>query len=160
LFVVEVRRAGGEDLVAVRRVADAAIWEAYTGLLDESTISALLQRDFSPASLRRRLTRGEVLVADDAGRVVGFAEAVADEDGVRLLCLGVDGRDGHRAAAAALLGEVRRLACRLPVSADVLLGCLPVEGCLEEAGFVPGETLALSLFGQEAVARRWWLAPP
>jgi hypothetical protein len=160
LVVVEVRRAGSEDLVAVRRVADAALWDAYSGLLDESTISALLQRDFSPASLRRRLTRGEVLVADDGGRVVGFVETVADEAEVRLLRLGMGGGNGHRAAAAALLGEVRRRASRLPVSADVLLGCLPVEGCLEEAGFVPGETLALSLFGQEAVARRWWLAPP
>jgi hypothetical protein len=40
----------------------------------------------------------------------------------------------------------------------VLLGCLPLEGYLEAQGFVPGEILNTTLFGEEIVERRWWLA--
>lgn len=156
---MEVRRAGRGDLVAIGRVADAAHWEAYSGLLAAVTIAALLRRDFSPGPLRRRLLSGRVLVAEEDGRVVGFAEAAVETDHTRLTALASDPGDRHAGVAARLLEAVRRLAPHLPVSADVPLGCLPVEGYLEAQGFVPGEILQTNLFGEEVVERRWWLPP-
>jgi GNAT superfamily N-acetyltransferase len=156
---VEVRRAGKSDLLGIGRVADAAHWDAYSSLLDPATISALLRRDFAPGPLRRRLLSGGVLVAVEAGRVVGFADAAVGADQVRLNALGTDPEWRHLQVAGRLLTEVRDLAPSLPVSADVLLGCLPVEGFLEARGFVPGEVIPSSLFGEVAVERRWWLAP-
>ena len=156
---VEVRRAGRGDLLAIGRVADAAHWDAYSGLLDSATIAALLRRDFSPGPLRRRLLSGRVQVAEEAGRLLGFADALMEGDHVRLTALAADPDARHGGVAARLLEAVRGLAPDLPVSADVLLGCLPVEGYLEAQGFVPGEILNTTVFGQQAVERRWWLAP-
>jgi N-acetylglutamate synthase-like GNAT family acetyltransferase len=156
---VEIRRAGRDDLVGIGRVADAAHWEAYSGLLDPGTISALLRRDFSPGSLRRRLLSGGILVAVDQGRVVGFADAAVESEQVRLRGLGTDPERRHARVAARLLEEVRKLAPGLPVSADAFLGCSPVEGYLEAQGFVPGEVLESDLFGELTVERRWWLPP-
>jgi len=159
LPTVEVRRAGRGDLMAIGRVADAAHWDAYSGLLDPATISALLCRDFSPGPLRRRLLSGGVLVVEEAGRLLGFADASVEGDHLRLAALATDPEDRHAGLAARLLEAVRGLAPDLPVSADVLLGCLPVEGYLEAQGFVPGEILQTTLFGEQAVERRWWLPP-
>ena len=73
---MEVRRASKEDLVPIHRVAHAALWESFTGLLNPPTITALLERQFSPSSLKRRLLAGRVVVATRPQRgVVGFADA-------------------------------------------------------------------------------------
>lgn len=156
---MEVRKATRDDLVAIGRVADAAHWDAYSGLLDPDTIAALLQRDFSPGSVRRRLLSGGVIVAEQHRRLVGFADATVEPDQVRLTALATDPDCRHAGVAAALLQAVRCLAPDLPVGADVLLGCFPVEGYLETQGFVPGEILHTTLFTQEVVERRWWLPP-
>ncbi|MFH1330351.1 MAG: GNAT family N-acetyltransferase [Actinomycetota bacterium] len=156
---MEVRKAARDDLVGIGRVADAAHWDAYSGLLDPGTISSLLRRDFSPGAVRRRLLSGGVLVAVEQGRVVGFADAAIETDQVRLKALGTDPDWRQARVAAHLLEEVRRLSPGLPVSADVLLGCCPVEGYLEAQGFVPGEVIEADLFGEVGVERRWWLAP-
>jgi N-acetylglutamate synthase-like GNAT family acetyltransferase len=156
---VEVRRAGRGDLTAVARVAEVTHWDAYAGLLDPATISGLLRRDFSPGALRRRLLSRQILVAEEAGRVVGFGEALVDDDHLRLTALAVDPPERRTAVGARLLAAIRELAPGWPVSADVLLGCLPVEGYLEAQGFAPGEVLQTVLFGEETVERRWWLPP-
>jgi len=156
---VEVRKAARDDVVGIGRVADAAHWDAYSGLLDPGTISSLLRRDFSPGSVRRRLLSGEMLVAVEKGTLVGFADAVVATDQVRLKALGTDPDWRHLRVAAHLLEAVRGLAPALPVSADVLLGCEPVEGYLEAQGFVPGEVIESRLFGELTVERRWWLPP-
>ena len=140
-------------------MADAAHWDAYSGLLDSGVISSLLRRDYSPGALRRRLLSGGVLVAVEAGRVVGFADAAVEAGHVRLRALGTEPEWRRARVASRLLDEVRGLGPGLAVSADVLLGCLPVERYLEAQGFVPGEVLESDLFGQLAVERRWWLAP-
>jgi GNAT superfamily N-acetyltransferase len=156
---VEVRRAGRGDLLAIGRLAEAAHWDAYSGLLEPATISALLRRDFSPGRLRRRLLSGGILVAEEEGRPVGFADALVDDDHISVTALASDPRQRHAGAAARLLEAVRNLAPHLPVSSDVLLGCLPVEAPLEAQGFAPGEILHASLFGEQVVKRRWWLPP-
>ncbi|MBM3695061.1 MAG: hypothetical protein FJW79_03895 [Actinobacteria bacterium] len=156
---MEVRRAEKGDVAGIGSVADAGHWDAYSGLLDPATIAAMLRRDFSPGSVRRRILRGGVLVAVEQERVVGFADAGVEDDRVRLSALGTDPERRREKVAASLLAEARRLAPGLPVTADVLLGCQPVEGYLEAQGFVPGEILHTHLFGQPVVERRWWLAP-
>ncbi|MBN2114767.1 MAG: GNAT family N-acetyltransferase [Acidimicrobiia bacterium] len=156
---MEVRAAGRDDLIGIGRVADAAHWEAYSALLGPRVISALLRRDYSPAAVRRRLLSGGLLVALDEGRLVGFADASVEADHIRLNALATDPERRRARVAAHLLESVRGLAADLPVSADVLLGCHPVEGYLEAQGFVPGEVIESDLFGELTVERRWWLAP-
>ena len=100
-----------------------------------------------------------IAVALEQGTVVGFADARVEAEQVRLKGLGTDPEWRHLKVAFHLLEAVRALAPELPVSADVLLGCEPVEGYLEAQGFAPGEVLESDLFGELTVARRWWLPP-
>lgn len=157
---MEVRRAGRGDLAAIARVAEAAHWDAYSGLLAPATVSELLRRDFSPGSLRRRLLSSRILVAEETGRVLGFAEAAVEGDHICLTGLAVDPKRRRVGVGARLLASVRDLAPDLPVSADVVLGCLAVEGYLEAQGFAPGEVLPTDLCGEQAVERRWWWSAP
>jgi GNAT superfamily N-acetyltransferase len=156
---VEVRRAGRGDLVPIGRMAEAAHWEAYGGLLDPTTVSALLRRDFSPGALRRRLLAGGIVIAEEGGCLLGFAEGKVERDRLRLVALASDLGNRHTGIGTNLLGALRERAAGLPVSVDVILGCLPVEGFLEAEGFVPGEVLHTTLFSEEVVERRWWLPP-
>jgi N-acetylglutamate synthase-like GNAT family acetyltransferase len=156
---VEVRRAGRGDLVAIGGLAEAAHWEAYAGLLDPATVSAMLRRDFSPGALRRRLLAGGIVVAEEGGRLLGFADGAAEKDRLRLMAVASDSTARHAGVGAQLLAAVRARAPELPVSADVVLGCLPVEGFLEAQGFAPGEILHTTLFSEQVVERRWWLPP-
>jgi len=119
----------------------------------------LLRRDFSPGALRRRLLAGGIVVAEEGGRLLGFAEGAPEQDRVRLLALASDGIRRHTGIGAGLLDAVRARAPELPVSADVVLGCLPIEGFLEAQGFAPGEILHTTLFSEQVVERRWWLPP-
>jgi N-acetylglutamate synthase-like GNAT family acetyltransferase len=159
LPLVEVRGAGRGDLVAIGQLAESAHWEAYSGLLDPVTISALLRRDFSPGALRRRLLTGGVVVAEESGHLVGFAEGVVEGDRLRLTALAAHPGSRRSGVAGRLLAALRARAPDLPVSADVMLGCLPVEGYLEARGFAPGEILQTTLFSEQVVERRWWLPP-
>lgn len=156
---MQVRRARRGDLLAIGRLADEAHWDAYTGLLTPGTISALIRRDFSPGSLRRRLLAGNLLVAEESGHLLGFADAAVENDRVCLRALASDPEDRGRGIAGRLLTAVQHLAPDLPVAADVVLGCLPVESYLESQGSAPGEVLETDLFGEQVVERRWWLAP-
>ena len=154
---VKVRKATRGDLIEIGRVADAAHWGAYSGLLAPWTITRLLQRDFSPGPLKRRLMSGQVVVAESADSLVGFADAEVQPGSVRLTALSTDPECRRRGIGTALLAAVREMAPDLPVSADVLLGSLEVERFFESRGFVPGETLNGMLFDEPVVERRWWL---
>ncbi|HSQ38165.1 MAG TPA: GNAT family N-acetyltransferase [Acidimicrobiia bacterium] len=155
---MDVRRAGRGDVVAIGRMADAAHWAAYPGLLEPATIAALLRRDFSPGSLRRRVLEGRLILAEEAGRLLGFVDAFVEADHIRLATLAADPDARDTSVGTRLLEAVRGLAPGLAVSADVVLGCLALEAYLEAQGFVPGEILETTLFGQQIVERRWWLA--
>ena len=41
--------------------------------------------------------------------------------------------------------------------ADVILGSQAAESFYEAKGFVPGETMQVTLFGERMIERRWWL---
>jgi hypothetical protein len=57
-----------------------------------------------------------------------------------------------------LVEWIRSLAPPLPIIADVVLGSHAAESFYEKMGFVPGETIQVTLFGEQLVERRWWLA--
>jgi GNAT superfamily N-acetyltransferase len=153
---MRVRAADSGDLAAIRQVADAAYWDAYSGLLKPDTIGRLLTRDYSPSGLRRRLLRGGLLVAEVDGRVIGFADAILDSGETRLAMIAT--HPGHRrcGVAVALVGAVAVLRPECPIRADVLLGNLDGERFYEALGFAPGEILHGELFDEDIVERRWW----
>lgn len=157
---MRVRRADRSDLLAIARVADAAAWQTYSGLLKPDTIARLLTRDYSSAPLRRRLLLGGVRVAD-AGRagIVGFVDADFGEDQVRLTAISTDPTYRREGVARRLLVTVGTSAARLPVCADVLLGNLDGERFYESQGFVPGEVIEGRIFDEDVVERRWWRTP-
>lgn len=155
---MRIRTATRDDLIGLGRVADAAFWETYAGLLKPDTIGRFLSSEYSPSVLRRRVLRGGVLVAEGGG-VVGFVDAVAEHDALEVSAIAVEPRVRHRGIGRALLGEVRRRHPALPLSADVLLGNLAAERLFEGSGFVPGEIVPSELFDEDVVERRWWSEP-
>lgn len=156
---MEVRPAHREDLVSIGRVAHAAVWTSCTGLLQPSTISASLERDYSPTSLKRRLLAGDLVVAIEAeGEVVGFAEAGIEDEHVSVKVHTAE--SGWRNPMRSLLEAVRARFPGRPMCADVLLGNLEGERSCESAGFIPGEVIQRTLFGEQVVERRWWYSLP
>lgn len=154
---MEVRLARKGDLGSIHRVASAALWESFTGLLKPATINALLERQFSPSSLRRRLLAGSVLVATGPeGGIVGFADTSIGDDRVELHSIATLPEQRRRGVATALLGAIRAGAGDRPLCADVLLGNLDGERFCESWGFVPGEVIHRHLMDEEVVERRWW----
>jgi GNAT superfamily N-acetyltransferase len=153
---MQVRGAEKEDLLDVRRVVEAALWEAYDGLLKPDTIEDLVGQRYSPGSLRRRLLEGALVVATAGeGRTVGFAIGVPGADSVCLDALVVDPAFRRLGVASALLEAARGAEAR-PVSLDVLLGNDPAERFCEAIGMVPGEMVHDMIGDEPVVARRWW----
>jgi GNAT superfamily N-acetyltransferase len=156
---MRVRPAVRHDLVPVRRVADAAHWETYAGLLKPDTIGRLLTRDFSPAALRRRLLGGGMLVVDRSEVVVAFVDFLVGTSDTAIHAIATEPKSRRHGAARALVEAVRGTRPTHPIRADVLLGNLDGERFYEACGFAPGEVLHGTLFGEDVVERRWWLAP-
>ena len=155
---MRVRPATRGDLLAIGRVADAAAWETYSGLLKPDTIGRLLSRDYSPAPLRRRLLRGGVKVAETGrGEILAFVDAERDRWRVQLTAISTEPAYRRGGIARMLLASVRVSSPRLPICADVLLGNLDGERFYEALGFAPGEVMEGTLFGEDIVERRWWL---
>lgn len=151
-----VRKGLREDLLGIGRVAEAAHWASYEGLLRPETIGRLVLREFSPSVLARRLLRGGVMVVTAGDEVVGFADGEITPDAVHLNAIATDPTQRRRGIGTALLAGVRELSDALPTAADVLLGNLEGEQFLEVNGFVPGEIQHGSLFSEDVVERRWW----
>lgn len=153
---MEVRRAVREDLVAIGRLAHAAIWESCTGLLKPATISAALETEYSPSALKRRLLAGGVVVAvSDTGTIVGIAD-VAEDSGKVKISLSTEPDYRRRGVGRTLIEAVRSLFPGGLLCADVLLGNLDGERFCEAVGFVPGEVIQRRVFGEDVVERRWW----
>jgi len=156
---MEVRPAHREDLVSIGRVAHAAVWTSCTGLLLPATISASLEHDYSPSSLKRRLLAGGLVVAiEPEGQLVGFADADVEEEHVSVKVHTAD--PGRRNPVRSLLEAIRKRFPGVPMCADVLLGNLDGEQSCEAAGFIPGEVIQRTLFGEQVVERRWWYSLP
>lgn len=154
-----VRRAGRDDLLGIARVAEAGHWESYPGLLKPDTIARLLDRDYAPSALRRRLIGGGIVVAESGEALVGFADSVVEGGRIRLKVITTEPAHRRRGVARLLLEAIRELDESLPVCSDVLLGNLEGERFYEAHGFAPGEVIEGRLFDEDVIERRWWLAP-
>ncbi|WP_331233205.1 GNAT family N-acetyltransferase [Natronorarus salvus] len=82
---VTVRRATGNDVDAIRRVAERTWYETYDGILDEETIASLLAAGYSSELLEARVGSDDagLFVATVDDEVVGYASTIPlAEDGV------------------------------------------------------------------------------
>jgi ribosomal protein S18 acetylase RimI-like enzyme len=151
-----VRPAVRSDLVGIGRVAEAAYWESYDGLLRVDTIGRLLSRDFGPSRLGRRLLRGGLRVVALDREVVAFCDGVLRDGAVQVDAIAVAPGSRRRGAGTALLMTLGDSDPTAAMTADVLLGNLEGEGFYEANGFVPGEIVSSRLFDEDIVERRWW----
>jgi len=124
-----VRRATSDDLVTVKRLADAHRHELGFVLLP---------------SLRERIDRDEMLVAEMAGDVAGFVDYRRRRDGqMTLYHIAVASTIQRRGAGRSLLAALEEIA-RTADCAHILLKC-PVDLAANEfyrrCGFQLDETL-------------------
>jgi len=158
---MRVRRARKEDLVDIGRIAESSLWDAYSALLPPASVEAMLHVGYSPGALRRRLIGGGLMVAvNDDDRPIGFADASCGEGHVLVSAIATDPPFRRLGVASSLLWSAAALAPGDPICTDVLLGNDDGERFCEACGLVPGETVTGVAGADEAVARRWWLAPP
>lgn len=71
---MEIRDARFGDVGGIREVALATWADAYRGIIPEDEQTAFLGHAYSDASLAERMASGAFLVAEEDGRVVGFAD--------------------------------------------------------------------------------------
>jgi GNAT superfamily N-acetyltransferase len=156
---MRMRAASRDDLLPMGRVAEAAHWDTYTGLLKPDTIGRMLSADYSPGAIARRLMRGGVVIAESEGHVLGFVDAVPEPASLEVSAINVDPGFRRRGVGTALLVEAGGTNRELPLRADVLLGNLDAERFFEALGFVPGEIEHSKWFEEDVFERRWWREP-
>ncbi len=130
---------------------------AYSGLLKPETVTAWIDAAYSPAALRRRWEDHPIYLVVEEDRILGFADVFIEDDQIVLSALCTDPPQRRRGAASLLLEWITSLAPPLPVISDVLLGDRAAEAFCEARGFVPGETISMTRFGERMIERRWWL---
>ena len=117
--MVTVRRATVQDASAIGRVHVRAWQAAYRGQMPDDYLDGLRPEERAASwerGLRRERDRGAMLVADDNGRVVGFALVGPAQDPAgagQLYAINVDpdhwGTGAGRALLAAAQAELARL---------------------------------------------------
>jgi len=154
---VTARLARRKDLDSVQRIGTLSILHSYAGFLRPETLDAWLKGVYSTEALVKRWQDHPVYIADVDGVTVGFADAFIEDDRIFLSALFTLPAFRLRGAGRDLVGRVRTIAEALPVTCDVLLGNEASEPFFERLGFVPGETLRTTIFGEQVVERRWYL---
>ncbi len=156
-MALRVRDATATDAAAIGVVARAAWRDTYAGLLAAATIEAFVNAAYTVERLERRIAGHVVLVAEDDGGILAFADALPEADRLSLVAIYADpGRRGE-GAGTLLLSTLRARYPDRPVVADVLTGNRKGEVFYERRGFVPREAFEEDLFGERAAERRWWL---
>ncbi len=154
---MKVRRAEPTDLTRLATIAEGSLRTAYAGLLKPETTAAWLKAAYSPSALRRRWEDHPIYLVVDDDEIIGFADVFVEDDQLVVSAICTDEGHCRRGAASHLLDAVLSLAPSLPVISDVVLGNRAAEGFYEAKGFVPGETIAVTRFGERMIERRWWL---
>ena len=154
---VIIRRAEPTDLIEVAAIAEKSWQAAYAGLLTPQTVSAWVEAAYSPAALRERWEDHPIYLVLEEGRIIAFADTFIEDDQLVISALCTHPSYRRQGAAGMLLDWIRTLGPRLPVIADVVLGSHGAESFYEAKGFVPGETMQVTLFGERMIERRWWL---
>ncbi len=138
-------------------IGERAIREAYAQLLRPATIEAVIRHAYSQQALERRWEDHPILIAVLDGRPRAFADAIVEQDRVVVAALYTEPASRRLGAGTQLIGRIRQLAERLPTTVDVILGNTEAEQFIERCGFVPGESLETTMFGEPVVERRWYL---
>lgn len=159
-MVATVRDAQVRDAAEVSAVAAAAWRDTYEGLLRQSVIEEFVKAAYSVEMLEGRIARQTLLVAVKEGRVIAFANAVANADHLNVLAIYALPEARGQGAGTMLLAALRGRFPGLPVRADVLSGNRKGEMFYERQGFAPREVVEDELYGQPIVERRWWLGIP
>jgi GNAT superfamily N-acetyltransferase len=154
---VIIRRAEPTDLVDVAAIAEASWEAAYAGLLKPGTGSAWVETVYSPAALRQRWEDHPIYLVVEKQRIIAFADAFIEDDQIVLSAICTDPAYRRRGAAGMLVEWIQAMSPQLPIIADVVLGSHAAESFYEAKGFVPGETMQVTLFGERIIERRWWL---
>lgn len=156
---MEVRRANRNDLPGITGLLYGDYFRDMSALLSPPSITALVENDFSPTALKRRILEGSLVIAEDEGHLLGFALAGLAGDHIELRSICTKAEYQHQGVAKRLLDEIQVIDATLPISATVLLGNLPAESFHESQGFAPGEIVEREVAGQQIVERRWWRSP-
>ncbi len=80
-MVAQIRRMTASHIAAVQEVAKITWARTYRGIIPEDAQEAFLRRAYSSESLKRRIEQGIFLVAEQDGRIVGFANFVKTPEG-------------------------------------------------------------------------------
>jgi GNAT superfamily N-acetyltransferase len=121
-------------------------------------MSAWIEAVYSPAALRQRWEDHPIYLVLEEGTVIAFADTFIEDDQIVISAICTHPAFRRRGAAGRLLDWIRSLAPPLPIMADVILGSQAAESFYEARGFVPGETIQATLFGERIIERRWWLS--
>lgn len=156
---VKIRRAEPSDLVEVAVIAEGSGQTAFAGLLLPHTVSAWIKAAYSPAALRQRWEDHPIYLVIEDETIIAFADAFIEDDQIVVSAICTHPAFRRRGAATLLLDWIHSLAPPLPIIADVVLGSHAAESFYEKLGFVPGETIQVTLFGEQLIERRWWLGP-
>ena len=161
---VSVRPAAPDDAAAIARVQLVTWRTAFTGLLPADVLDAWDDDDAAAGSWRAAVATPPspdhtVLVAVDAGAVVGFAATAPAGDARELTVLLVEPRWGRRGHGSRLLAAVADLA--RAAGASTLTTWLPEQDrvtsrFLETAGWAPDGGVRLLESGDDAVRQVCW----
>lgn len=151
------RLARRKDLDSIQRIGTLSILHSYAGFLRPETLDAWLEGVYSTEALVKRWQDHPVYIAEADGVTVAFADAFIEDDRIFLSALFTLPAFRRQGAGRTLVGRVRTIAQGLPVTCDVLLGNEDSEPFFERLGFIPGETLRTTIFGEQVVERRWYL---
>lgn len=153
---VKVSLAKRDDLASISSIGSAAMREAYETLLRPATIESLLEVAYTPAALEKRWEDHPILIAIENGTAIAFADAIVETDRIVIAAIHTRPNARRRGAGTHLIARIRQLAERLPTTVDLILGNTSGESFFERRGFVPGESLEVSFFGEPVVERRWY----
>lgn len=130
--------------------------EAYTSLLRSATIEELISVAYTPAALERRWEDHPIFIVTTASGPIAFADAIVEDDRIVVAAIHARPDARRRGAGTMLIERIRGLAEGLPTTVDLILGNTSGESFFEKQGFVPGESLEVSFFGERVVERRWY----
>lgn len=156
---MKVSLARTADLPSVIGIAVVAITDAYAELLRPVTVEAMLSTAYTLPAMRRRWEDHPIFVSWFQDAITGFADGFVEDDRVVVSALCVRPDHRRRGVGRMLVEAVGGLEASLPLTADVVLGDRTAETFYEGLGFVPGEILEVSMFGERVVERRWYHAP-
>lgn len=156
---MNARLARRNDVAAIQRIGTLSILDSYAGFLRHETLDFWLEGVYSTEALVKRWQDHPVYVADIDGVTAAFADAFIEDERIFLSALFTMPAFRLRGAGRCLVDQVRSLATSLPITCDVLLGNGDAEGFFERLRFVPGETLRVTIFGEQVIERRWYLDP-